>query len=83
MTTTAAVSDHWVRFDPQGCAQSSSYVDEIGPLAEDAHKQFVPKVADRRREAAEGWTTERLTKQEWRERALPCFKGACSHGKRS
>ncbi|GAA1110691.1 hypothetical protein [Streptomyces javensis] len=80
---SAATTDHWVRFAPTGCAVSSTYVDSVGALAEDAHKQFVPKVADRRREAAEGWAMERLTKQEWRERALPCFQGTCTHGKRS
>lgn len=76
---TGTETDHWVRFDPAGCAQSSTYVDEAGPLAEDAYKQIVPRIADRRREAAEGWTLERLTKQEWHERAHPCFVGTCSH----
>ncbi|MEU3399404.1 hypothetical protein [Streptomyces filamentosus] len=74
-----ATSDHWVRFDPAGCAQSSAHVDEVGPLAEDAYKHVVPKVADRRREAAAGWTMQRLTKEEWRERARPCFVRACGH----
>ncbi|WP_333745545.1 hypothetical protein [Streptomyces sp. IBSBF 2950] len=81
--SAATDSDHWVRFDPRGCAQSSSYVDRVGALAEDAHKVFVPKVADRRREASEGWTLERLTKTQWRERARPCFKGTCTHGART
>ncbi|MFF2571140.1 hypothetical protein [Streptomyces sp. NPDC058084] len=73
------MSDRWVRFDPVGCARSSLYVDEVGPLAEDAYRQVVPRVADRRREAAAGWTMERLTRQEWSERARPCFTGSCSH----
>ncbi|MEV1040398.1 hypothetical protein AB0J01_27665 [Streptomyces sp. NPDC050204] len=76
---SAAPNDHWVRFDPAGCAHSSTLVDEAGPLAEDAYRKVVPKVADRRREAAEGWTMVRLTKGEWRERAKPCFTGECSH----
>jgi hypothetical protein len=76
----ATESEHWVRFDPQGCAQSSSYVDEVGPLAEDAYKRIVPRIADRRQEAADGWTMQRLTKQEWRERAKPCLLGTCTHG---
>lgn len=74
-----AENDHWVHFSPDGCAQSSSYVAEVGPLAEDAYKRIVPKVADRRREAAEGWTIERLSKAAWRERAKPCFRGQCTH----
>ncbi|MCZ0983878.1 hypothetical protein O1L60_44755 [Streptomyces diastatochromogenes] len=75
---SAASTDHWVRFDPAGCAHSSTHVDEV-PLAEDAYRRAVPKIADRRREAAAGWTMERLTKQAWRERAKPCFTGSCTH----
>ncbi|MER5302201.1 hypothetical protein ABT039_22460 [Streptomyces lasiicapitis] len=77
-TRTRHTTDRWVRFDPAGCAHSSIYV-AAAPLAEDAYKRAVPKLADRRREANQGWTLERLTKQQWRERAMPCFKGTCSH----
>ncbi|MER0443114.1 hypothetical protein ABR738_00735 [Streptomyces sp. Edi4] len=74
----SATTDHWVRFDPAGCAHSSAYVAEV-PLAEDAYRRAVPKIADRRREAAAGWTLKRLTKEQWREQAKPCFTGDCAH----
>ncbi|MFB7649376.1 hypothetical protein ACFC0S_16040 [Streptomyces sp. NPDC056084] len=73
-----ATTDHWVRFDPAGCAHSSAHVAAV-PLAEDAYRRAVPRIADRRREAAAGWTLERLTKEQWRERAKPCLTGACAH----
>ncbi|MFD5882580.1 ASCH domain-containing protein [Streptomyces yangpuensis] len=72
-------SDHWVRFDPAGCAHSSAYVTEAGLLAEDAYKTFVPKLPDRRREAAEGWTLVRLAHPDWLTQAGPCFYGTCRH----
>ncbi|MFJ2752748.1 hypothetical protein [Streptomyces sp. NPDC087297] len=71
--------DHWVRLDPAGCAHSSAYVDEAGALAEDAYRRFVPKLADRRREAADGWTLVRLTHQNWLTQCGPCFYGTCTH----
>lgn len=71
--------DHWVRLDPTGCAHSSSYVKDTGPLAEDAHRSFVPRLADRRREAVQGWTLLRVTNEDWVDQYGPCFYRTCAH----
>lgn len=75
----SGLGDHWVRLDPAGCAHSSIYVEEAGALAEDAYRSFVPRLADRRREAAEGWTLVRVTHEDWGHRHGPCFYGTCDH----
>ncbi|MER6253679.1 hypothetical protein ABT224_20215 [Streptomyces sp. NPDC001584] len=75
----SGAGDHWVRLDPAGCAHSSAYVNEAGALAEDAYRRFVPKLADRRREAAEGWALVRLTHEDWLTQCGPCFYGTCTH----
>ena len=69
----------WIRIDPAGCVFGSVREDFVGSLAEDAHKEFTPKVADRRREAAEGWRLELVGRNEWDRRAKPCLMGECDH----
>ncbi|TVL89823.1 hypothetical protein [Streptomyces sp. SAJ15] len=69
----------WIHVGPNGCVYGSVYVSAVGPLAEDAHKRFTPCVKDRRREAAEGWRVEVVDLAEWKQRAKPCFMGACKH----
>ncbi|MGW9068644.1 hypothetical protein ACWGQT_04265 [Streptomyces yangpuensis] len=72
-------SDHWVRFDPAGCAHSSAYVTEAGLLAEDAYKTFVPQLADRRGRPPRAGLWCRLTHPDWLTQAGPCFYGTCRH----
>lgn len=74
-----AARKFWVRYNPQGCAEGSALAGYVGPLAEDAHKQFTPRVRDRRREAAEGYTHVLLTADEWDTKARPCLLGQCEH----
>jgi hypothetical protein len=62
----------WIRINPQGCVEGSALVD-------DAHKQFTPRVRDRRREAAEGYRHELVGHDEWKRRAEPCLLGQCQH----
>jgi hypothetical protein len=69
----------WVRFNPGGCAEGSVLAECVGPLAEEAHKRFTPKVRDRRREAAEGYRYELLGPAEWDAKAKPCLMGQCEH----
>ena len=69
----------WIRINPQGCVTGSAREEYIGPLAEDAHKEFTPRVADRRREAAKGWRHELVGHEEWRRRAEECLRGRCNH----
>jgi hypothetical protein len=69
----------WIRINPQGCVYGSVAEEYVGPLAEDAHKEFTPRVADRRREAAQGWRHELVGRTEWERRAKPCLLGACQH----
>lgn len=68
----------WLRFNARGCVTGSVLAEYVGPLAEDAHKEFTPKVADRRREAAQGVRFE-LVDQAGFSRALPCIRGECDH----
>lgn len=72
-------STFWIRINPQGCVTGSALGEYVGPLAEDAHKEFTPKIADRRREAAEGWRHELVSHDEWRRRAEPCLRRQCNH----
>lgn len=70
----------WIRIAPTGCVYGSVHEESVGALAEDAHKEFTPRIADRRREAAEGWRHELVGRDEWKRRAEPCFRGRCTHG---
>lgn len=74
-----AARKFWVRFNPAGCAEGSALYRYVGPLVDDAHKQFTPRIRDRRREAAEGYRHEVMTAAEWDERAKPCLLGQCEH----
>lgn len=74
-----AARQFWVRFNPAGCAEGSALAEYVGPLVEDAHKEFTPRVKDRRREAAEGYRHELLNGDEWDRRAKPCLMGECGH----
>jgi hypothetical protein len=69
----------WIRIAPTGCVYGSVHEEVVGQLAEDAHKEFTPRIADRRREAAEGWRHELVGRGEWKRRAEPCFMGRCQH----
>lgn len=68
----------WVRFDPQGCAYSSSYGDAAA-TPEEARKRFVPRQRDRDREIRKGWTVQLLSKRQWGDQAAACFYGTCDH----
>lgn len=74
-----AARTFWIRINRQGCVEGSALGEYVGPLVEDAHKQFTPRVRDRRREAAEGYRHELIGQEEWKERAEPCLLGKCSH----
>jgi hypothetical protein len=76
-----AARTFWIRINPQGCVEGSALGEYVGPLVEDAHKQFTPRVRDRRREAAEGYRHELVGHDEWRQRAEPCLLGQCQHRK--
>lgn len=69
----------WIRIAPHGHVRGCADAELVGLLVEDAHKEFTPLVADRRREAAEGWRHELLTPAEWDERAKPCLLHTCDH----
>lgn len=69
----------WIRIAPTGCVYGSVHEEYVGPLAEDAHKEFTPRIADRRREAAEGWRHELVGHEDWDRRAKPCLLNKCSH----
>lgn len=69
----------WIRIAPNGCVHGSALGSAMGRLAEDAHKEFTPKIADRRREAREGWTHELVDGSTWDTRAKPCLTGECDH----
>lgn len=71
----------WIRIDPSGCVHGSVLEEYVGPLAEDAHKEFTPRVADRRREAAQGWRHELVGREEWKRRAQPCLTGCRKHAR--
>lgn len=73
------MSGFWIRIDPVGHVVGSVYASVVGDLAEDAHKQFTPKVTDRRREASEGYQHERVERGEWQRRARPCLLRECRH----
>lgn len=75
------MSGFWIRIDPAGCVVGSVREDHVGPLAEDAHKEFTPRVRDRRREAAEGYSHELVSHAEWKRRAEPCLRRRCEHAK--
>lgn len=74
-----ATREFWIRINPQGCVTGSVLESSVGPLAEDAHKEFTTRVADRRREAGEGWRHELVSHGEWIQRAEPCISGRCQH----
>lgn len=74
-----AARTFWIRIAPDGCVHGSALGEYVGPLAEDAHKQFTPRVKDRRREAAEGWRHELVGHDEWKQRAEPCLLRKCQH----
>lgn len=76
-----ATRKFWIRINPQGCVEGSALGDYVGPLVEDAHKQFTSRVRDRRREAAEGYRHELVGHAEWKRRAEPCLRGKCQHRK--
>jgi hypothetical protein len=78
-----AARTFWIRINPQGCVTGSALGEYIGRLVEDAHKEFTPRVADRRREAAEGWRHELVGHEEWKQRAETCLRGRCSHSKQA
>lgn len=69
----------WIRISPKGCVHGSVLVESVGELPDDAHKEFTPRIADRRREAREGWTHELVNGKEWDDRAKSCLKGECGH----
>lgn len=71
--------EFWVRLDPAGCATGSVRVCYVGKLLEDAHKEFTPRIADRRREAAEGWRHEMVTRSEWAGWVVHCIRRKCVH----
>lgn len=73
------MSGFWIRIAPTGCVYGSVLEEYVGPLAEDAHKEFTPKLADRRREAAEGWRHELVGRDEWKRRAESCLRNQCDH----
>lgn len=74
-----AARTFWIRIAPDGCVHGSALAEYVGPLAEDAHKEFTPRIADRRREAAQGWRHKLVGHAEWKRRAEPCLRGQCSH----
>lgn len=69
----------WIRIAPTGCVYGSVLEESVGQLTEDAHKEFTPRIKDRRREAAEGWRHELVGREEWRRRAESCLLGRCAH----
>lgn len=71
--------EFWIRINPAGCITGSVLESHVGPLAEDAHKEFTPRIADRRREASTGWRHELIDHAEWMRRAEPCISGRCNH----
>jgi hypothetical protein len=71
--------EFWIRINPSGCVTGSVRESFVGRLTEDAHKEFTPRVADRRREAAEGWRHELIGRSDWTRRAEPCIRGRCGH----
>lgn len=74
-----AARTFWIRINPSGCVEGSALGEYVGPLAEDAHKEFTPRVKDRRREAKEGYRHELIGYAEWKRRAEPCLRGECQH----
>ncbi|MEU0181831.1 hypothetical protein ABZ312_11670 [Streptomyces sp. NPDC006207] len=78
-----AARTFWIRINPQGCVEGSALGEYVGPLVDDAHKQFTPKIKDRRREAAEGYRHELIGYDEWKQRAEPCLMSACQHRKQA
>jgi len=76
---TTKTRQFWIRITPAGCVTGSVLEEYVGPLAEDAHKEFTTRVADRRREAREGWKHELVGHAEWVRRAEPCISGRCDH----
>lgn len=70
----------WIRIDPDGCVTGSVYPSALtADTAAAAHKEFTSRVADRRRETAQGWRHERIGRDEWQRRARPCLTGTCTH----
>ncbi|MEU9849304.1 hypothetical protein [Streptomyces sp. NPDC047985] len=75
----SANREFWIRINPTGCVTGSVLAGYAGQLAEDAHKEFTPRIADRRKEAAAGWRHELIGHDEWTRRARPCLTGQCNH----
>lgn len=73
------MSGFWIRIAPSGHVAGSVLEEYVGQLAEDAHKEFTPTVAERRKEAATGWRHELVSGAEWDRRAKPCQTGKCGH----
>ncbi|MGQ4513623.1 hypothetical protein [Streptomyces sp. DW26H14] len=73
-------SCHWVLLGPDDCAYASEYGDGAAD-AEQAHKNLRPYKRDRDRETRQGYHVELLSKQQWRDKAMPCFLGKCAHRK--
>ncbi|WP_371591200.1 hypothetical protein [Streptomyces sp. NBC_00470] len=71
--------EFWIRIAPSGCVTGSVLASFVGLLAEDAHKEFTPRVKKRRQEAAEGWRHELVDRSEWDRRARLCMLGKCQH----
>jgi hypothetical protein len=71
--------EFWARIDPSGCVAGTARTESVGFLPDDAHKEFTPRIADRRREAAEGWRHELMSRAQWEQRALPCLRSKCGH----
>ncbi|MFG3136048.1 hypothetical protein ACGFZA_07475 [Streptomyces sp. NPDC048211] len=70
----------WVLSDPVGCAFAST----IGPSAveeEAAHRELITRQRDRDRQTRQGWTVQLLSREQWRQKAQPCFLGRCDHRK--
>lgn len=78
-----AARTFWIRIHPSGCVTGSALGEHVGPLAEDAHKEFTPRVVDRRREATEGYRHELVGHDEWKRRAELCLRGQCQHRKQA
>ncbi len=69
----------WIRIDPSGHVEGSALGEYVGPDPEKAHKQFTPRVRDRKRETSQGYRHELVGHAEWKQRAEPCLLGKCEH----
>jgi len=74
------MSGFWIRIAPTGCVEGSVYASALkADSSEEAHREFTPRVGDRRRETQEGWRHDRVERDEWKRRAKPCLMGECRH----